>query len=237
VDVHRVVDDALPCKESRDRRMNESSKRKRPSMLVVATAVLAVPAFGAGLLVGRPPAEAAPEQAVAASDELAERLPDDPVSIELAACQRKLARRMKTVSASSATGEPPKAPTDAGAPMGRIEVLQGEIKSCRRSELLHGAELCRSVRLHLDALLGLPKNDVLCVQRVRVADYIEDDFEKCAAFKSAPPDADLEPYTQEERKTILDAVEVAKTLDDEKLAELLNGVHQGCYGAPGANSP
>jgi hypothetical protein len=103
--------------------------------------------------------------------------------------------------------------------------------------MVHGAELCRSVRLHLDALLGLPKNDVLCVQRVRVADYIEDDFEKCAAFKNAPADGDLADYSAEERKTILDAVDVAKSLDEDKLAELLNGVHQGCYGTPRTNSP
>ncbi len=216
--------------------MTETPK-KRPKVFVVA-AVLALPTFGAGLWVGRSSATSEPAaQWPPVDDALEEPSKDVSARAELAACQRKLARRMKVMSASSATGVRPEASADAGPPVDRIEALQGEIKSCRRSELLHGAELCRSVPPHLDALLSLPKNDVLCVQRVRVADYIEDDFEKCAAFKSVPADSDLQGYTQEERKTILDAVAVAESLDEEKLTELLNGVHQGCYGAPGANSP
>lgn len=92
----------------------------------------------------------------------------------------------------------------------------GHIQTCRRNERLHGAEICRSVRLHLDALLGLPENDVLCIQRVRVADYIEDDFDKCAPFKNPPADWESAGYTPEERKTILEAIEVAKSLDADK---------------------
>jgi hypothetical protein len=215
--------------------MTENLK-KRPKVFVVA-AVLALPTFGAGLWVGRSSAASEPAAQQPSVDDAFEEPKDVPVRAEFAACQRKLGRRMKAMLASSATGVRPEASADAGVPVDRIEALQTEMKTCRRSERLHGAEICRSVRLHLDALLGLPKNDVLCHQRVRVADYIEDDFEKCAAFKSVAANSDLEGYTEEARKTILDAVEVAKTLDEEKLTELLNGVHQGCYGAPGANSP
>jgi hypothetical protein len=204
----------------------------------IVALVLAVPTFGAGLWVGRSSAASEPAaQWPPVDDALEDPSKDVPARAELAACQRKLARRMKAKSASSATGARPEASADAGPPVDGIEALQGEIKSCRRSELLHGAELCRSVRLHLDALLGLPKNDVLCHQRVRVSDYIEEDFDKCAPFTKPPTESELQGYTDEERKTILDAVEVAKTLDEDKLTELLNGVHQGCYGAPGANSP
>ena len=90
---------------------------------------------------------------------------------QLAACQKKLARRKKLPAppVSSSSGVPD---TSAGAepPVEPMEALRSHIKTCRRNERLHGAEICRSVRLHLDALLGLPENDVLCIQRVRVAD-------------------------------------------------------------------
>jgi hypothetical protein len=216
--------------------MSETSTKKRRGVLVI-TAVLALPAFGGGVWLGNASVKALPEQRPLVVDEGAEPAADDALITELGACQRKLARRKKNrTSPSTMDGGPTETEVDAGSEP-RIVEVEKEIKTCKRSAMLHGAELCRSVRLYLDALLGLPKNDVLCVQRVRVADYIEDDFEKCAAFKVAPSAADLEGYTQEERQTILDAVEVAKSLDEEKLADLLNGVHQGCYGAPRKDSP
>lgn len=223
------------CKWNGARRMNETSSRKRPGVLVIA-AVLALPAFGGGVWLGKSSTNAAPEQAPGAVNEGAETSADDAVSTELATCQRKLARRKKNRTSPSAMDGGP-TESDAGSEPRIVEVVEKEVKSCKQSAMLHGAELCRSVRLYLDALLGLPQNNVLCVQRVRVADYIEDDFEKCAPFKNMPADVDLGGHSEEERKTILDAVEVAKSLDEGELADLLNGVYQDCYSTPRKNSP
>jgi hypothetical protein len=224
------------CKEYGDRRMSENPKKKRRTVFIVA-AVLTMPTFGVGLWVGKASVDAAPKQTPPVGDELEEHPTNDSVRRELAACQRKLARRMKVKAVSSAMDARSDESADAGAPTQEVQVLEREIKSCRRNERLHGAEICRSVRLYLDALMGLPKNDVLCVQRVRVSDYIEDDFAKCAAFKNVPADLDLDGYSDEERKTILDAVEVAKTLDEEKLTKHLNEIHRSCYGTWGKSSP
>ena len=204
--------------------------------VVVAFVVLLVSTFGAGVWFGSMPTEAgsmAPRMAASVEPATSGSVPP-----QLAACQKKLARRKKLPAppVSSSSGVPD---TSAGAepPVEPMEALRSHIKTCRRNERLHGAEICRSVRLHLDALLGLPENDVLCIQRVRVADYIEDDFEKCAPFKNPPADWESAGYTPEERKTIVEAIEVAKSLDADKLAESLNGVHRRCYGAPGWEQP
>ncbi len=214
--------------------MSEQAQKPRWKVLGVFV-VLLVPTFGAGVWLGSMPTEAgsmAPRMAVSVEPATSGSVP-----AALAACQKKLARRKKLLAPPSSSAVRPDTSAGAEAPVDLVEALRGRIQTCRRTERLHGAEICRSVQLHLDALLGLPENDVLCVQRVRVADYIEDDFEKCAPFKNPPADWESAGYTPEERKTILDAMEVAKSLDEEKLRRLLNGVHRRCYGASGWDLP
>ena len=147
--------------------MSEQAHKPRRGV-VVAFVVLLVPTFCAGVWLGRMPPETGSTPPVIAS---VEPVKSGAVPAALAACQKKLARRKKLPAppVSSSSGVPD---TSAGAepPVEPMEALRSHIKTCRRNERLHGAEICRSVRLHLDALLGLPENDVLCIQRVRVAD-------------------------------------------------------------------
>ena len=214
--------------------MSEQSQKPRWGVLAIF-AVLTVPTFGVGVWLGATmPTEAASKPPGIVSSEPATSVA---ASVELAACRKKLARRKKLLTPPSSASVRPDGSAGGEPPVAPVEAFRGRIRTCRRNERLHGAEICRSVRLHLDALLSLPDNDVLCIQRVRVADYIEDDFEKCVPFKNPPADWESAGYTPEERRTIVDAIEVAKSMDEEKLRRLLNGVHRRCYGAPGWEQP
>jgi hypothetical protein len=213
--------------------MIETSTRKLLQIAVV-TAILALPAFGMGLAVGKatiavPHVPAAAPRAPLNNLKETFRMTD-----ELGACRRTLARYKRPALASSSTSSvSPDAGADAGGPLEQIETLRQSIQTCQSSARLVGAELCRSVKVYLDAMLSLPDNGVLCIQRVRVADYIEEDFEKCADFEKAPSNAELAGYTAEERKTILDAVDVAKSLNADKVRAALDKVVDQCYGPSG----
>jgi hypothetical protein len=217
--------------------MVEDSTRKL-SKVALGTALLALPAFGAGLALGKA-SIAAPHVPATATSVAWDDLPEAfRATDELGACRRKLAHYKRPRTAPSSTSSvSPEALADAGGPSASIDTLRKNLQTCQHSARLAGAELCRSVKVYFDAMLALPDNGVLCIQRVRIADYIEEDFDKCAAFEKAPNEAELEGYTAAERKTILDAVDVAKTLDADKIRDAMNSVHQRCYGPKGKGNP
>lgn len=205
--------------------IKQSPKRGLLAFRLAAFALLA-PAFGGGMFFGRsclgprPPADAQPaEPAADAGDE-----------DMLAQCQQALRALPRIRSSPLASAEAlPDADASALTPKARVDALQAQIKTCRKSEVLVNAEICASVGRHYAAILALPDNGVLCIQRARAASFIEEDYEKCDDFAELPNDLDLDSLTKEERSTLLEAVKVRKTIGEDELRKQMGHVYETCF--------
>lgn len=208
--------------------MTESAKRTG-KVVRIAAAVLLVPAFGAGVWVGRsmlerrPPAEDWMEEPAWRPwlrVERRERL------AKLATCQEKLAARSEARAAPSAADAPPgETQGDAGETRTTVEALEKETKECRKRELLADADICRSVGRHFRAMKALPDDGKSCMERAMAGDVLKDDFKKCADFDGVPTHLDL---TAEEKGRIMDAVHLNETLTRTALVAQRNRIHQTC---------
>jgi hypothetical protein len=114
-------------------------------------------------------------------------------------------------------------------PAARLAALNTQVETCRKSEVLVNAEICSSVARHYAAIMALPDNGVLCIQRARAASFIEEDFEKCDDLAEMPDDLDLDSLTQEERSTLFEAVKVRKTISEDELRKQMGNVYETCF--------
>jgi len=200
--------------------MKQTPTRAGLTHRLLLAAVLLVPTFGAGVLVGRlllgrnAPAE----------EQRAEAQAGDADADALAACRQELTTLPKTRTVSSADAE-----TSALEPAARIESLKTQIKACRKSEVLVNAEICSAAGRHYAAITALPDNGVLCIQRARAASFIEEDFEKCDGLEDIPNDLDLDALTKEERNTVVDAIKVHNTIAEDELHKRLSTVYETCF--------
>ena len=208
--------------------MNEPSTKKRPSVLVIA-AVLALPTFGGGLFVGKASVKAAPEQAPLVVDDGAEPAVDDAAAMELAACQRKLARRSKESGTGTAWVEVERQQHQEPTPeqQRQIEWLEDEISERKRSAMLHSAFVCKTVRRHVDLMMALPDDGKGCLHKRVAVDLIKMNFEKCGQFQSLSTSLDDNDLTDEERSSVLNAESVAKSITKEELSQL-DSINAAC---------
>jgi hypothetical protein len=159
---------------------------------------LALPVFGAGVMVGWMSLERSPPP----REERAESVSDPGVQRELGACQEELAARSEARATPSATAAPPEeVKGDASEPVDEVEALKKEIKACRKSAILRSAEICIAASRHFAAMIALPDNDILCLNKALVASFLEEDFEQCDEFQDIPADLDSGNLTKEELST------------------------------------
>lgn len=206
--------------------MRQTPERGRLALRLAAVALLA-PTFGLGVLVGRFSffKENAPVNTEGAGSAF-DAGDEDALSTcrqALRALPRIHSRRLRSADANT------DANTDVLTPEARVGALQAQISTCRKSEVLVDAELCASVGRHYAAMLALPDNGVLCIQRARAASFIEEDYEKCDDFAKIPDDIDLDSLTKEERGTLLEAVRVRKTIREDELRKQLGKVQETCF--------
>lgn len=205
--------------------MRQTPKRGHLAFRLAAFALLA-PTFGIGALVGRFSfAQNAPVNAEGADSAL-----DAGDEDALATCRQALRAQPRIRSRPLPSAE---AMADADAemltPQARVNALQAQIRTCEKSEVLAHAEVCASVGRHYAAMVALPDNGVLCIQRARAASFIEEDYEQCDDFAQMPDDIDLDSLTREERSTLLEAVRVRKTISEDELRKQMGRVRETCF--------
>jgi hypothetical protein len=195
----------------------------------IAAAVLLVPAFGAGVVIGggtgkRPMDVGAVEMGV-----------DPRLQGEVLACQQKLATPPGARARSAgAAGE-----ADGGAPetAADVEALEKELKACRKSEVLVSAEVCSAAVRQFNALMALPNDGKLCGPKSRAADLIEENFERCAALAGIPADWNADSFTKEESRQIAEAIRVRETITEGELLRRLKEFVSTCTDTSGMSAP
>jgi hypothetical protein len=217
--------------------MTESAKKTRLTVPLVATAVLLVPTFVAGVLTGRSilgrRSPANEESAEPASNPRVQR-----ARRELAACQEKRAARSEPRATPSAADAPSgEANHEAARARATAPELEGELKRCKKSEILVSAEVCSAAVREFNALMALPKDGRICGPKSRAADLIEDDYASCAAFVDVPADVRSDDLTKEESSLIADAVRVHQTLTEDELRRRLKEFVFTCTEVPPKRPP
>jgi uncharacterized membrane protein len=217
--------------------MTESAKKTRLTVPLVATAVLLVPTFVAGVLTGRSilgrRSPANEERAEPASNPRVQR-----ARRELAACQEKRAARSEPRATPSATDAPSgEANHEAAEPKATAPELERELKRCKKSEILVSAEVCSAAAREFTALMASPQNGWICGPKSRAADLIEDDYASCAAFAAIPADVRSDDFTKEESSLIAEAVRVHQTLTEDELLRRLKEFVFTCTEVPPTRPP
>jgi hypothetical protein len=194
--------------------MPERPKTTLPAARLLLAAALFVPAFVGGVLAGR----SLGRKPAAAETKPAPRPADRFELAELSTCQEKLAARLQARAAPSAADAAPGEPAaDASPAPVTVEQLEAEHKRCRKSEVLVDAEVCVAGRHQFDALMASAKNGWGCGPKSRVADLIEENFERCATFADAPADVLSDDLTKEQSSRIAEAIRIHKTLTEDEL--------------------
>jgi hypothetical protein len=209
--------------------MKERPKKTRAGALVLVAVGALIPAFGAGVLVGRGMPDPSPPGAATSPEPVA----DPGVIRELNACQQEVAMLPTARAAPSKAEAPPEeAKQDVPKTKATLEELEAERKRCRKSEILVNAEVCVAAARHFNALMALPKDGVLCGPKSRAADLIEQDFESCAAFGDDSARLRSDDLTKEESSIIADAIRVHQTLTEDELLRRLKEFVWTCTEAP-----
>jgi len=205
--------------------MKESAKKTRSGALVLAAAGALIPAFGAGVLVGR----GMPEQSAPDSATSPEPVADPGVLRDLDVCQEKVAA-LRTPQADAAP--PEEARQDVPTTKATLEELEVERKRCRKSRLLVNAEVCVAAVRQFNALMALPKDGMLCGPKSRAADLIEENFESCAVFGDTSEDGSGGDLTKEESSLLADAIRVHQRLTEDELLRRLKEFVSTCTETP-----
>jgi hypothetical protein len=209
--------------------VEESPTKTRSGVFVLAVAGALVPAFGAGVLVGR----GMPEQRAPAAATSPEPVADPGVIRELNVCQEKVAA-LRTARAAPLTdaAPPEEARQDVPTTRATLEELEVERKRCRKSQLLVNAEVCVAAARQFNALMALPKDGLLCGPKSRAADLIEENFESCAVFGNTSADGSGDDLTKEQSSLISDAIRVHQTLTEDELLRRLKDFVFTCTETP-----
>ncbi|WP_437717133.1 hypothetical protein WMF45_12395 [Sorangium sp. So ce448] len=212
--------------------MTERAKKTGYAMRVLGATLLLVPAFGAGVLVGRSLLDRRPP----AKEKGADPASDPSLRRDrraLAACREELAARSEPRATASAAEAPPgEERQDTPERAATVDELEVELKRCRKSEILVDAELCIAAARQFKALLALPKDGLMCGPKSRSADLIEKNFESCAALSDVPADLRSNDLTKEESSLIADAIRVRETLTEDDLLRSLKEFVWTCTETP-----
>jgi hypothetical protein len=212
--------------------MPESARKARSPLPLLAAALLFVPAFGAGVFVGR----SIPERRPPATEKSTGYSSDPRVRIDrsaLASCQEQLTAPPDAPAPPSTNATPlDDVKADAGRPPATVEALEAELKRCKTSTRLVNAEVCSAAARQLDALMALPKDGLMCGPKSRAADLIEENFERCDDFIDSAAGGSAEDLTKEEARLIAEAIRVRRAYPDEEVLRRLKEFAWTCTETP-----
>jgi hypothetical protein len=212
--------------------MKESGKRTSFVVPLLAAGLL-IAAFGAGLIFGR----SSPQRRLPAAVKSAESVADPEVMEELSACRQALAARAKAHAAPPATVAPPEQ-MKQGDPetAAQIEALEEDLHKCKKNEVLTNAYDCYSISRQFTLMMTLASVDeTSCKEKEKIGRSIAENFEKCAGFEDVLKTWDPNEFTEEERKSVVNAVNVQRTDNREKIKGLIESIIKACQKAIKAN--
>jgi hypothetical protein len=204
--------------------MKERPKKTRAGALVLVAVGALIPAFGAGVLVGRGmPSPRAPGAATSP-----EPVADPGVIRELQICQQELAMPPTAQLALPKAAAPPEeARRDAPATAAEVKALERDVKECEKGVVLAHAEVCGAVGHQLELMDKLTTlNRISCYSKAKVGAYIKENFKNCAALGDAPPN--LDNLTKEEADKVAQALNVYKTIDEARIDEHIKKIYRAC---------
>jgi hypothetical protein len=212
--------------------MKESGSRTSLVVPLLAAGLL-IAAFGAGLIFGR----SSPQRRPPAAAKPAESVADPRVTEELSACRQAIAARAKGLAAPPTTAAPPEQ-MKKGEPetAAKIEALEEDLHKCKKGELLTHAYDCYSIDRQFTLMLMLASVDeTSCEEKAKIGRSIAANFEKCAGFKDALEKWDPTELTEEEQKSVVNAVNVQRTDDKEKIKAHIESIINACQKTIRAN--
>jgi hypothetical protein len=171
--------------------------------LILAAGLLIV-AFVVGVFVGRVAQEK--PKPIATTSVKTDQVPE--LEEKLAACQQGLAAHsIPQVISSAATPAPDEPKRAASEGEATAQVLEKELKQCKKRDLVFNADMCTTANRYFALLLVGLHADKACVDRFGVGDLILKHSEQCAKFEDQtdPKDMDIGELSDAESSKLYDA--------------------------------
>jgi hypothetical protein len=156
--------------------MTEIHKKTDSAVLLMVTLMLAIIAFGAGIVAGRMLLRGNRR----AGEKSVTPVQDRTSTRKLAACRHELATLPKATTTSAPPVALENAASDGVDPSVKVELLKDELIQHDIEEVMVRADICNHSQGYLHFMMFLPNKPETCIAKEEIADLLEDSYEVCA---------------------------------------------------------